>query len=250
MSFRALFYILFCLIAVPASAQESAKSPANTEGASALPTALKELREFIDAQQDMDFQTTFHGTSNVLDTTTQGTGQFTTRRPNLFRIKASSGANAYEYISDGTILTIYNVHTNAYAQTAARPSVIGNMTLIAGLMSFQARIFDFFAALDQAAAGGGGVKITAKGTESVGGRECDRFDVVTMTEKWESWVEKAAPHLPCKLASSDVDDPSAMVQVNEFTWKKAPSIDTATFQFSPPHGSKQLDIGTLLATPQ
>jgi len=249
MSFRALFYILFCLIAVPASGQELAESPAKTEAASALPPALKELREFIAAQQDMNFQTTYHGSSNVLDTTTQGSSQFMTRRPNLFRVKVSIGANAYEYISDGTVLTIYNVHTNAYAQTAARPSVPANMTLLAGLMAYQARVFDFFAALDQAAAGGG-VKITAKGAESVGGRECDRFEVVTMTEKWESWVEKAPPHLPCKLASSDVDDPSSMVQINEFTWKKAPSIDPATFQFSPPHGSKMLDIGTLLATPQ
>jgi len=248
MSFRALFYILFCLIAVPACGQELAESPAKAEPASALPPQLNELREFINAQQEMDFQTTFHGSSKVLDTTTQGTAQFMTRRPNLFRVKVDSGANAYEYISDGTVLTIYNVHTNAYAQTAARPSVLGNMNLIAGLMSFQARIFDFFAALDQAA--GGGVKITAKGTESVSGRECDRFDVVTMTEKLEAWVEKAPPHLPCKLASSDVDDPSAMVQINEFTWKKASSFGPETFQFSPPSGSKMLDIGTLLATPQ
>ena len=246
---RALFYILFCLIAVPAWGQELAESPAKPETASALPPTLKELREFIDAQEEMDFQTTFHASSNVLDTTSQGTAEFKTRRPNLFRVKVSSGANAYEYISDGTVLTIYKAHTNAYAQTAARPSVVGNMTLIAGLMSFQARIFDFFEALDQAAAGGG-TKIAAKGSESVGGGECDRFDVVTMTEKWQAWVEKAPPHLPCKLASSDVDDPSATVQINEFTWKKASNFDPVIFQFSPPQGAKKEDIGTLLATPE
>ncbi|WP_045835500.1 DUF2092 domain-containing protein [Hyphomicrobium sp. 99] len=249
MFFRALFYILFCLIAVPARGQEQAENPSDTQAPSALPLPLKELRDHIDAQQEMDFQTTFHASSNVLDTKVQGVSEFRTRRPNLFRATANSGPNAYEYVSDGTVLTIYNVHTNAFAQTPARASVQGNMALIAGLMSYQARIFDFFAALDQATVGGG-VEIATKGAESVGGRECDGFAVRTMVEKWDVWVEKASPHLPCKLVSSDVDDPSGNVQVNEFTWKKAPNFEPATFKFSPPPGSKRLDIGDLLATPQ
>ena len=117
-------------------------------------------------------------------------------------------------------------------------------------MSFQARIFDFLAALDQAARELG-VQITAKGA---GIRRWTRMRSLhgahRMVEKWDVWVEKPPPHLPCKLVSGDVDDPAATSQVNEFTWKKAPNFDADTFIFSPPPGSQKIDIGDLLAGAQ
>ncbi|HET6389224.1 DUF2092 domain-containing protein [Hyphomicrobium sp.] len=237
------------MAAVPALAQQDAGNPSSgTDPASVLPPQLRALRSYMETQPEMDFQTTFRASSSVLDTKSQGTADFLTKLPNLLRVSFKSSGNTYQYVSDGTLLTIYNARSNDYADTAARASVIGNMTFIAGLMSFQSRIFDFLAALDQAVLGGG-VKITAAGSESVNGRQCDRFAVVTQVEKWDVWVEKAAPNLPCKLVSSDVNGPAGTVQVNEFTWKKAPKIDAATFKFSAPAGSKRVDVGTLLAGP-
>lgn len=250
---RVVVYVLFCLIVSPACAQtaaEAEKSVPSTQGAaSSLPPALKELRAFIDAEQTMDFRTSFHTSSNVLDTESQGTGHFLVRRPNQFRIEASTGKASFQYISDGTVLTIYNIPQKTYAQVAARGTLQGNMSLLAGLMGFQARIFDFFAALDQASEGTGSVQITEKGTGAVGGRECDRFIVTTMVEKWDVSLEKPAPHLPCKLVSGDVDDPSATLQVNEFAWEKAPNFTPDTFVFSPPPGTKKTDVGGALASP-
>ncbi len=246
MSYRTLFYILFCLNTVPALAQDNPSDPSLGGTGPVLPAPLKELQNYMETQPDMDFQTTYRSSSNVLDTKSQGSSQFLTRRPNLFRVSAKIGGNTYEYVSDGTLLTIYNHQTNEYAEAAARASITGNMTFIAGLMSFQARLFDLLAALDQAALGGG-VKVAPKGTETVGGRECDRFNVMSQVETWDVWVEKASPHLPCKLVSGDVDDPAVTTQINEFTWKKAPNFDAATFKFVPPAGSKRVDVGDLLA---
>jgi len=253
MFYRALLSVLSCLIVAPAFAQttvDTKVSPSNPTAASSMPSTLKELRDYINAEQAMDFRTTLHSSSNVLDTSSQGTAHFLVQRPNLFRIDVSNGGASYAYVSDGTVLTIYNIPRKAFAQIAARPTVQGNMTLIAGLMSFQARIFDLFAALDQASDGSDAITITAKGAGTVGGHDCDRFNVKTMVEKWDVWVEKAAPHLPCKLVSGDVDDPAATVQINEFTWKKAPKFAPDTFVFSPPAGAKKGDVGDVLASPQ
>lgn len=178
-----------------------------------------------------------------------GYGTLSSSAAQQFRIEASTGKASFQYISDGTVLTIYNIPQKTYAQVAARGTLQGNMSLLAGLMGFQARIFDFFAALDQASEGTGSVQITEKGTGAVGGRECDRFIVTTMVEKWDVSLEKPAPHLPCKLVSGDVDDPSATLQVNEFTWEKAPNFTPDTFVFSPPPGTKKTDVGGALASP-
>ncbi|CAA2142012.1 DUF2092 domain-containing protein [Hyphomicrobium sp. ghe19] len=251
---RAVAYFLFCLIVGPASAQTAMEAekgvPSAPGAASSLPPALKELRAFIDAQQTMDFKTSFHTSSNVLDIQSQGSAHFLVRKPNQFRIEVSARNASYEYVSDGTVLTIYNVPQKTYAQVAARETVQGNMSLLAGLMGFQARIFDFFAALDQASDGLASIQIAAKGAGTVGARECDRFIVTSMVEKWDVWLELPAPHLPCKLVSGDVDDPSATSQVNEFTWEKAPNFSPDTFVFSPPPGAKKTDVGSALASPQ
>jgi hypothetical protein len=251
---RALLYVVFCLIVTPAYAQTAVEAekgnPSGAGAASTLPPALKELREFIDAEQTMDFRTSFHTSSNVLDTQSQGTAQFLVQRPNLFRMDVSTGKASYEFISDGAVLTIYNIPQKMFAQIAARETVQGNMSLIAGLMGYQARIFDFFAALDQASDGVGSIQVAAKGAGTVGERECDRFNVTSMVEKWDVWLEQPAPHLPCKLVSGDVDDPSATSQANEFTWQKAPNFAPDTFVFSPPPGAKKADVGGVLASPQ
>ena len=249
MLYRAIFYVLLAVAAVPALAQQDLGNPSSgTDPASVLPPPLRAFRSYMETEPEMNFQTTFRASSTLLDTKSQGTAEFVTKLPNLLRASMKGSGNTYQYVSDGTLLTIYNARSNEYADTAARASVIGNMTFIAGLMSFQSRIFDFLAALDQAVLGGG-VKITSAGSESVNGRRCDRFTVVTQVEKWDVWVDKAPPNLPCKLISSDVNDPAATVQVNEFTWRKAPKVDAGTFKFSAPAGSKRVDVGTLLAGP-
>ncbi|SFV34326.1 DUF2092 domain-containing protein [Hyphomicrobium facile] len=250
---RVLVYVVFFLIVSPAGAQTATEAvkdvPSAPGDASSLPPALKELRAYIDAQQTMDFKTAFHTSSNVLNIESQGSAHFLVRKPNQFRIEVSAQNASYEYVSDGTVLTILNIPQKTYAQVAARATVQGNMSLIAGLMGFQARIFDFFAALDQASDGLASIQITAKGAGTVGGRECDRFIMTSMVEKWDVSLEMPAPHLPCKLVSGDVDDPSATSQVNEFTWEKAPNITPDTFVFSPPPGSKKTDVGSVLAAP-
>ncbi|MBY0558712.1 DUF2092 domain-containing protein [Hyphomicrobium sp.] len=251
---RVVVFVLFCLFVSPACAQTAMEAendvPAAQGGASTLPPALKDLRAHVDAEQTMDFKTSFHTSSNVLNIQSEGSAHFLVRKPNQFRIEVSTHNASYEYVSDGTVLTIYNIAQKSYAQVAARANVQGNMSLIAGLMGFQARIFDFFAALDQASDGLSSVQITPKGAGTVGGRECDRFIVTSMVEKWDVSLEMPAPHLPCKLVSGDVDDPSATLQVNEFTWEKAPSLTADTFVFSPPPGSKKTDVGSVLASPE
>ena len=71
----------------------------------------------MDAQQMMDFQTTFHASSNVLDIENTRIG--TVSNPSC-QISFASWfrpmETSYNYISDGTVLTIYNIQHQDYAE--------------------------------------------------------------------------------------------------------------------------------------
>ena len=108
-------------------------------------------------------------------------------------------------------------------------------------------MLNFIGVVDDVVTGAAGPSVSTAGSNTIGGRKCDRFTVVGQMgdEKWEAWLENSEVPLLCKLNYHNIDGP---MQTNEFTWKLNPALPPETFFFSPPEGSTKVDVGSLGAT--
>jgi hypothetical protein len=207
--------------------------------------ALKEMHQIISKTRDLEFQTSFHISRKIMRGTS-GTARFFTRQPNLFRVEVTyKNKKKYIFVSDGKTLTIHLPNKRKFAQVPARDSIVGTMYFAADTMMIQARMIDFFWTTDLWAAVGEVVKISALGTSAIKGRECNRVSIRRHEEKWEVWLEKSGPPLPCKLVSRRTDGAAFTVQTNEFHWNIKPTFPPETFVFTPPQGSKKVDFSDI-----
>lgn len=206
---------------------------------------LKRMHDFFRNSSDLEFSTTFRTSTEIQGYGTSGTARFFTRQPNLFRVETAAGRKRTIFVSDGQTLTIFRPAERAYTQMLARPSMIGTMYGATGMLAMQARIVDFLWTVDYLVTLGDDVRVASKGVGTVAGRECNRFQVERMEDSWDVWLEQSDPPLPCKLVSRRRDDPSGMVQTNEFSWQRSPDVPSETFTFVPPPGSKKVDASEL-----
>ena len=196
----------------------------------------------------LDFETTFEARAGG-DELYRGSVHFLLRQPNQLRAEASFGEATYLVISDGTVMTIYNPQQRKFSQTAAPASLAAAFGFFTGEIGVDSQVLNFLSVVDDAVGGSDDFKLAAGGSETIGGRQCDKF---TVTGKmgdnwWDAWLEKGEIPLLCKVVYHNVDGPT---QTNEFRWKPTPVISKETFVFSPPTGSTKVDVGDLnLAAP-
>ncbi|MEW5963075.1 MAG: DUF2092 domain-containing protein [Pseudomonadota bacterium] len=223
--------------APPAPEQTSARtSQANAE-AIAL---LKRMHTYIRSSTDTDFRTTFSLTTDIHGLGKEGSVHFQTRQPNLLRIELTVGKMRTVFVSDGRMLYINRPAQGRYAEVLAAESLVGTMYKGAGMLSLHARVLDFLWTVDYLLTLGETVRVTARGADSIGGRECRHLLVERMDDVWDVWVEDSATPLPCKLVSRRLDDPADPVQTNELSWIIAPNLPDALFTFTPPPGVKKV----------
>jgi hypothetical protein len=238
--------VLASLSGLTASAENKASVAPATAHAN-----LDSLRRYLNEKSDIEFVTTFEAAYAASDDNVRGKAQVIFRRPNLFRVEAVAANDSYVFVSDGAVLTIYDARKKQYAEVTARATLSDNMNLVSGLMGYEARIFDFLAALDRSATVGSDVQITSKGPETIQGQETQLFDVKATSGNWQVWVASSGTPLPVRLATASIDDPSKTAQTNHFEWKTDPVFPPTAFVFSPPEGSRKAALDELeLAPPE
>ena len=229
-----------------ASAEQAIPATPSTVG-----TNLDALRAYLRGKSAIEFVTTFEASFAASDDNVRGKAHVVFRRPNMFRIEADAANNSFVLVSDGSVLTIYDARRRQYAELPARATLSDNMNLVSGLMGYEARIFDFLAALDRSSDAGSDVQVTSKGLDAVHGQQTQLFDVKATTGNWQVWIGSNGTPLPIRLATASIDDPSKTAQTNRFEWKTDPVLASGTFVFSPPPGSKKVALDELnLAPPE
>jgi hypothetical protein len=254
MLYRLLFYpimawMLASVCLAQAQTEPSKNAPPNSGGtvSNEVRGTFDRLKNYI-ANNPLDFDTSFNARADGNELY-RGSIHFLLRQPNLLRAEASYGEASYVVVSDGTVMTIYNPAQRKYSQSAAPASLAQAFGFFSGEVGVDSQILNFLSVVEQAANGSDDFKLVAAGSETIGGRQCDKF---TVTGKmgdnwWDAWLEKAKIPLLCKVVYHNVDGPT---QTNEFRWKPTPVLSKDTFAFSPPAGSTKVEIGDLnLAAP-
>jgi outer membrane lipoprotein-sorting protein len=237
------FYPLFAsMLVTPCLAQ-------TTETGSEPQAVFKRLQDFV-ASNTLDFKTSVDSRSETLGTM-RGSVHYLIKRPNLFRIDGSIGGDTYALVSDGQVMTIYNAGEQRFTDLPAPESPSQGIGMLTGLASIESQVLKLVGVLDDVAKGTQGVTVTAAGSETIGGRQCDRFMVVEnpdgwYPEKWEVWLEQKEVPLPCKFVVSSSSGLTRDVQTNEFAWVPNPPLTPETFKFEAPKGSSKVEsVGAL-----
>lgn len=223
--------------AAPTPEQTTARTSQADAEAIAL---LKRMHAYIRSSTDTDFRTTFSVATDIHGLGKEGSVHFQTRQPNLLRIELTIGKKRTVFVSDGKMLYIARPPQSRYAEVLAAESLVGTMYKGAGMLALHARVLDFLWTADYLVTLGETVRVTARGADSIGGRECRRLRVERMDDVWDVWVEDSPTPLPCKLVSRRLDDPADPVQTNTFTWTADPKLSSETFKFTPPSGATKV----------
>jgi hypothetical protein len=121
------------------------------------------------------------------------------------------------------------------------------MNLFTGLTAFQAQGLVFLGVVGDVAKGDQDIQIASKGSQPVQGKQCDRFTIAykqaVSPDQWDVWLQRGDVPLACKTIVTSVDEGD--VQTNTYAWKSKPVLSPSLFRFSPPSGSKKVDLGDL-----
>lgn len=237
------FHFLFAWMSA-ASCLAQAETPPSTSAQAEPAVVFGRLHQYLDTSP-LDFRTSFVAQS---DTPLRGSLQFLIQRPNLFRIESVVERDSYVIVSDGQVMTIYVPKEKKFAQLAAPTRPSEGLKMVTGLMGMESQVLRFMDVVDDVAAGGKDLQVSATGSETISGTQCDRFTVVEATDAftntWKVWLQKSQIPLPCKFETGSSDILGS--QTNEFNWKQpSPPFPSGTFVFTPPQGSEKVSVGDL-----
>jgi hypothetical protein len=215
---------------------------AHAETSDTAKVAFKNLDAYLQSNP-LDFETSFDASSDGNELY-RGKGHFIIRQPNALRADMSLEHATYLVISDGTVLTIYDPQQKKYAQASSPTSLSAAFSFFTGELGIDAQVINFMDVVHDAVSGNNSTTVKADGSETIGGKECDKFVVTSSssTDTWQAWLEKGEKPLLCRLIYHNVDGPA---QTNTFNWSASPQLPPDTFTFSPPAGSTKVDIGDL-----
>ncbi|MCB1485131.1 MAG: DUF2092 domain-containing protein [Hyphomicrobiaceae bacterium] len=222
-----------------------AETATSTKSSAEPAVVFERLRSYV-ASNPLDFKTTYvvQGELN-----SRGSMQFFVERPKSFRIDSKIGDRSYEIISDGKVMTIFTPKDKKYAQLDAPARPAEGLSLVTGLMGVESAVLGLLDVVDDIATGKTELQISAGGSETIGGNQCDGYTIVQNTDTgpntWKVWLRKGETPLPCKLESKGSDE-SLITQSNEFSWNvPSPAFPADKFVFTPPAGSEKVDVGDL-----
>lgn len=222
-----------------ATAVAQAKESANAAKSDDAVDALKRMHAYVKTSQDVNFSVTFNTTDRVLGTSNHGTAQFSTRQPNKLRVKIAARGKSLLIVSDGETLSIYSPDKKRFTQSPTKDSIVGTLYTAAGLTGIPGRILDFFWTVDYLQTFGRANTPKKIGDLKVGDRTCRGIRVIRSDDRFDVWLEKSDPPVPCKLVTRRADGSADRVETFLFTWNKSPSFGPDTFSFSPPAGAKE-----------
>jgi hypothetical protein len=156
------------------------------------------------------------------------------RRPDRLRADVRTDEADRQLFYDGKTLTVYGKRANYYATVPAPPTLDALIDTLTSRYGIELPVTDvlYGSASDVLLA-----KVTAGllvGPAFVGGVECDHLAFHQAGLDWQLWVERGDRPLPRKLVLTTLDEPSQPQHQAVMTWDLAPTIDDATFAFTPP----------------
>lgn len=172
----------------------------------------------------------------------------TVQRPNRLRVDVAGDLRNRTFLFDAGSLLMYSPDDAVYVRTPAPETI---ETLLDFLLDegVEMPLIDvLYTAASGALAEGarGGILV---GESTIDGVVCDQLAFRHPTVDWQIWVQQGEPALPKKIVITtryEVGDPQFQATLR---WDLSPKVDDATFRFTPPSGTTEVQFSHVAAGP-
>ncbi|MGE3874965.1 MAG: DUF2092 domain-containing protein [Parvibaculaceae bacterium] len=222
--------------------------PAGSAWADDARELLKAMSDYLAKQQSFSFSY-----QSTLEAVTDGfqklqfvsSGTATVSRPDKIHITRTGGFADLDVVFDGTTLSVFGKHVNAYTQIEAKGTLDELIDRLAdagvnapGGDLLASNVFDGL--IDNVT--------DAKHIASafVDGVECEYLAFRTPETDWQIWIEAGEHPIPRRYVITSkhiVMAPQYTLEISNF--KSEPKVADATFKFEKPASAKQVDLSEL-----
>jgi hypothetical protein len=165
------------------------------------------------------------------------------RRPDAFRIETSSDRRVRNFYYDGKTFTMYSPRMSVFAQVAAPPTIGEVVGKIQEEYDINLPLTDLFTWADSPAEHGkaitSGIYV---GPAKIRDIECDQYAFRQPDVDWQIWIQRGDTPLPRKVVITTRDDPALPQYTVYLDWNLTPKFDNATFAFTPPKDTYEIEI--------
>lgn len=171
-----------------------------------------------------------------------GTVEIKARRPNAFRMEASSDRQERTLYYDGRTATLFSPRIGYYAQFPAPPTIAQLAAVASEKYGIDMPLSDLFAWGTNADTVKKVQSAFDVGTENIRGKVCEHYAIRQEDADWQVWIPRTGEALPCKLVITTTDDPSKPEFTAIYQWSPRQSFAAGDFTFTPPPGTRKIAL--------
>jgi hypothetical protein len=175
----------------------------------------------------------------------QGTVEMQARRPDRFKIEASSDLRDRVIYYDGKKVTVFSPRLGYYASFDAPPTIRETLQQASDKYGIEIPLSDMFA-------WGTDPSMTARiksaflvRPEHINGQLCNHYAFRGEKADFQIWIQQNGPALPCKLVITNRSDASMPQYTSVMHWSFPDSIPDNVFAFEAPSNAKKIMLATL-----
>ena len=170
------------------------------------------------------------------------TAELDVDRPNKLRAVIRNAASRREIIYDGKTIAFYTPAQKYYSTVEFSEPIGGLIDKLEQRYGVQLPLQDLFlfgtpmAQLDKIESA------MNAGQDFVGGELCDHYAFRQGTIDWQIWIGTGGKPLPRKIVITNRADEARPQSISVIDWNLKPTFKDSIFKFTPPPGSKKIEI--------
>jgi len=209
-------------------------------------SALETMSRYLGTLKTFEIRTT-SSTDEVLESGQKlqfdSGATYRVRRPDAFRVETVSDRRVRNFYYDGKTFTMYSPRMSVFAQVAAPPTIGEVLGRIHDEYDITLPLTDIFTWADSPAENSQDmISALYIGPAKIRDIECDQYAFRQPDVDWQVWIERGDTPLPRKVVITTRDDPALPQYTVYLDWNLAPKFTDATFAFTPPKDTYEIEI--------
>ncbi|MFC4278138.1 DUF2092 domain-containing protein [Achromobacter aloeverae] len=170
------------------------------------------------------------------------------RRPDRVRAEITGSGKPRGLVYNGKTFTLYDNNQGYYTVQPAPPSIDDLVHVLRDQYGVEMPLADLFSWGTESSDGQRLTAATSLGLERVNGKWCRHYVFGEPGLDWELWLQGGKQPLPCRLAITDLTQPSRPTFSVSYQWNLRPGLNAVTFTYRPAAGMRE--IGAMRVSPE
>jgi hypothetical protein len=162
------------------------------------------------------------------------------KRPDRLRADADGDDGVRSFYYDGKSFTLFTKPDNYYATTEAPPTILDALEMLLQRYGVELPLLDVVYAAVGGNLGESVLEAGDIGPSRVAGVDCEHLAFRGSKVDWQVWIERGDKPVPRKLVVTTRAEGAAPQFIAMMNWDVAPTIDDASFAFTPPEGAMRI----------